>query len=123
MADDPPIRTVPILPVKSLARAMDFYIKLGFAAKAYQGGHRYGFLTRGDIEIHLRQSNTLIEDQHPGCGIYFYLDHGTAAPLQAEFCAAGVPLAEPLAPREWKMNEFSLRDPDANLLIFGEPID
>jgi hypothetical protein len=31
-------------------------------------------------------------------------------------------LVEPLAPREWKMNEFALRDPDGNQLVFGEGI-
>ncbi len=121
MADDPPIRTVPILPVKDLARAMDYYRKLGFAAKAYQDGHQYGFITRGDVEIHLSRAPNLVENQNH-CGVYFYLDHGTAAPLEAEFRAAGVPVSERLAPREWQMNEFALCDPDGNKLIFGEPL-
>lgn len=64
----------------------------------------------------------LVEGNNPGNGIYFYLASGTAAALEAEFRAAGAPILSPLSPREWKMNEFVLADPDANLLRFGEEI-
>jgi catechol 2,3-dioxygenase-like lactoylglutathione lyase family enzyme len=110
---------VPILPVKNLARAMDFYRRLGFSAHSWRDGDGYGFLTRDGLEIHLSKSDKLIENQNP-CGVYFYLVDGTAAALEAEFLAAGVSLSERLAAREWKQNEFALRDPDGNLLVFGE---
>jgi catechol 2,3-dioxygenase-like lactoylglutathione lyase family enzyme len=121
MAEKPTIRVAPILPVKNLTRAMDFYRSLGFQASAYQDGDGYGFLTRDNIDLHLSQSDMLIENQNP-CGVYFYLADGNAAALEAEFRAAGVKILSPLAPREWKMNEFVLSDPDGNLLRFGEHI-
>lgn len=122
MADATIHHLAPILPVKDLARSMDFYRRLGFSAQSYQNGDDYGFLSRGGIEMHLCQSSMLVEGQNP-CGVYFYLVRGTAAALEAEFRAAGAPILSPLAPREWKMNEFVLSDPDGNLLRFGEDIE
>jgi catechol 2,3-dioxygenase-like lactoylglutathione lyase family enzyme len=112
---------VPILPVKHLARAMDFYRLLGFSAHAWQDGDSYAFLTRDQLDIHLRTAPDLIEGQNPS-GVYFYLADNTAAALEAEFRAAGVKILSPLAPREWKMNEFVLSDADGNLLRFGEDL-
>src|SRR5258707_9443468 len=77
-------RIVPILPVRNLARAMDFYRLLGFAAHAWQNGDGYAFLTRDGLEIHLRTASDLIDNQNP-CGVYFYLADATAATLEAEF--------------------------------------
>ena len=114
-------RIVPILPVKNLARAMDFYRLLGFPTHPYQDGYGYAFLNRDGLDIHLSQSDMLIDNQNP-CGAYFYLADSTAAALEAEFRAAGAKILSPLAPREWKMNEFVLSDPDGNLLRFGEDI-
>ena len=119
MADHSTQHSVPILPVHNLARAMDFYRRLGFFAQPYQNGNDYAFLNRGGLELHLSASDVLIENHNP-CGVYFYLSDGSAAALEAEFRAAGVSILSPLAPREWKMNEFMLSDPDGNLLRFGE---
>jgi catechol 2,3-dioxygenase-like lactoylglutathione lyase family enzyme len=121
MAEKILTRIVPILPVKNLARAMDFYRRLGFSAHAWRNGDTYGFLDRDGLEIHLTRSEVLIQNQNP-CGVSFYLVDGTAAALEAEFLAAGISLTERLAPREWKRNEFALRDPDGNQLVFGEGI-
>jgi catechol 2,3-dioxygenase-like lactoylglutathione lyase family enzyme len=112
-------RIVPILPVNNLARAMDFYRLLGFSAHAWQDGDSYAFLTRDQLDIHLRTAPDLIEGQNPS-GVYFYLADNTASALEAGFRAAGVKILSPLAPREWKMNEFVVSDPDGNLLRFGE---
>ena len=114
-------RIVPILPVRNLAQAMDFYRLLGFSAHAWRDGDSYAFLTRDQLDIHLRAAPDLIEGQNPS-GIYFYLADGNAAALEAEFRAAGVEILSPLGPREWKMNEFVLSDPDGNLLRFGEDV-
>jgi catechol 2,3-dioxygenase-like lactoylglutathione lyase family enzyme len=114
-------RIVPILPVKNLGRAMDYYRLLGFSAHAWHDGDAYAFLTRNQLDIHLRTAPDLIEGQNHS-GVYFYLADNSAAALEAEFQAAGVQILSPLAPREWKMNEFVLSDPDGNLLRFGEDI-
>jgi catechol 2,3-dioxygenase-like lactoylglutathione lyase family enzyme len=121
MPKHPISRIVPILPVSDLSRAMTYYRSLGFSAEPYEDGDGYAFLTRDKLEIHLRTASDLIEGQNPS-GVYFYLAHGNAAALEAEFRAAHVPILSPLAPREWKMNEFVLSDPDGNLLRFGEDL-
>ena len=113
---------VPILAVKDLGRSIEFYARLGFSAERYRGGDIYAFLRRDGFQLHLSQSDTVIKEQNPGNGVYFYLARGTAAGLEAEFRTAGAPIASPLAQREWKMNEFVLVDPDANLLRFGEEL-
>lgn len=112
---------VPVLPVSDLTRAIDFYHLLGFTSKRYQDGDAYAFIQRDGHELHLSKSGRLIQDHSP-IGAYFYLIDGAAAALEAEFRAAGAPIAEPLAPREWKMNEFVVKDPDGNQLVFGEGI-
>lgn len=112
---------VPILPVKDMGRAIDFYKLLGFSAERYQNGDGYAFLERDGFRLHLNRSEMLVRDHNP-CGVYFYLERGTAASFESEFRAAGVPILSPLAQREWKMNEFVLDDPDGNLLRFGEPL-
>jgi predicted lactoylglutathione lyase len=112
---------VPILPVHDLARAMNFYRRLGFSAESYQNGDGYAFLKRDGLELHLAASEMLLDNQNP-CGVYFYLSNGSAAALEGEFRAAGVSILSPLATREWKMNEFVLSDLDGNLLRFGEQI-
>lgn len=114
-------RMAPILPVSDLEHAMAYYRRLGFSAEPYQNGDEYAFLTRDQLEIHLRTASDLIEGRNPS-GVYFYLACGKAAPLEAEFRAAHVPILSPLAPREWQMNEFVLSDPDGNLLRFGEDL-
>ena len=52
----------------------------------------------------------------------FTLKAETLKPFEAEFRAAGVTIVEALTPREWKMNEFVVNDPDGNQLVFGEGI-
>lgn len=112
---------VPVLPISDLTRAIDFYYRLGFTSKRYKDGDFYAFIQRDGHELHLRKLTTLNVEQNP-TSVYFYLIEGTAAALEAEFRASGITIREPLAPREWKMNEFVLNDPDGNQLVFGENI-
>jgi catechol 2,3-dioxygenase-like lactoylglutathione lyase family enzyme len=108
--------TSPILPVSDMERAVRFYESLGFQAAEYDA--TYVFLSRPGADIHLRKAPDLIEGENPS-GVYFYLETECAA-LEAEFRSAGVKILSSLAPREWKMNEFMISDPDGNLLRFGE---
>ena len=112
---------VPILPVHDLTQAIEFYERLGFTAKRYRDGDFYAFIQRDGRELHLSKTPELVRESN-FVRVYFYLSERTAAALEAEFRAAGIAIVEPLAPREWKMNEFALHDPDGNLLIFGESL-
>lgn len=110
---------VPILPVRAMARSVAFYGSLGFLVERYEEGDEYAFANRDEVQLHLRLAPDLVDGQNPS-GVYFYLAQGTAASLEAEFRAAGVPILSTLGVREWKMNEFMVSDPDGNLLRFGE---
>jgi len=121
MANNTIALVVPVLSVSDLTRAIDFYHRLGFSSKRYKDGDIYAFIQRDRHELHLRKFTTLNADQN-ATSVYFYLIEGTAAALEAEFRASGITIREPLAPREWKMNEFALNDPDGNQLVFGENI-
>jgi predicted enzyme related to lactoylglutathione lyase len=112
---------VPILPVQDLTRAIEFYEHLGFTAKRYRDGDFYAFIQRDGRELHLSKTPKLVPE-HNSVRVYFYLREGTAAALETQCRAAGMTIVEPLAPREWRMNEFVLRDPDGNRLIFGESL-
>jgi catechol 2,3-dioxygenase-like lactoylglutathione lyase family enzyme len=112
---------VPILPVRDLTQAIDFYARLGFTAKRYGGGDFYAFIQRDGRELHLSKTPELVPEDN-FVRVYFYLREGTSAALEAQCRAAGMAIVEPLTPREWKMKEFVLRDPDGNRLIFGESL-
>jgi len=112
---------VPILPVRDLTRAIEFYQQLGFTARRYRDGDFYAFIQRDGRQLHLSKTPELFPE-HNFVRVYFYLHDGTAAALEAECRAAGMAIVEPLTPREWKMKEFVLRDPDGNRLIFGESL-
>jgi catechol 2,3-dioxygenase-like lactoylglutathione lyase family enzyme len=112
---------VPILPVRDLARSMNFYRRLGFTAQAWGDGDQYGFLHRDRQSVHLSRSEKLVGTESPSAA-YFYLIKDTAESLQAEFIAAGIEIIEPLAPRPWKMKDFTVSDPDGNMLHFGEEL-
>jgi catechol 2,3-dioxygenase-like lactoylglutathione lyase family enzyme len=113
---------VPVLPVQDLTRAIEFYERLGFTAKRYRDGDFYAFIQRDGRELHLSKTPELVPE-HNVVRVYFYLGEGTAVALEAQCRANGMTIVQPLTPREWKMKEFVLRDPDGNLLIFGESLN
>ncbi|WP_263365711.1 VOC family protein [Edaphobacter bradus] len=87
----------------------------------YKDGDSYAFIHRDGQELHLRSTPSLDPASNPTT-TYFFLNEGTASSLESEFKAAGIEFTQPLKPREWRMNEFVLHDPDRNQLIFGENI-
>lgn len=113
---------VPVLPVQDLTRAIEFYERLGFTAERYRDSDFYAFIQRDGRELHLSKTPELVPE-HNVVRVYFYLREGTAVALEAQCRANGMTIVQPLTPREWKMKEFVLRDPDGNRLIFGEPLN
>jgi len=89
--------------------------------KAWQNGATYAFIQRDGLELHLSRSEKLSGNQSPSAA-YFYLIKGAAESLEAEFRAAGIQILNPLAPRPWKMKDFTISDPDGNMLHFGEEL-
>jgi catechol 2,3-dioxygenase-like lactoylglutathione lyase family enzyme len=111
----------PVLPVRSVARALEHYRKLGFTANAYKeavdGDPVYGFLSRGAIELHLSRFTELDPAKNTSA-CYLYVDDANA--LHAEWRAADVGgrLTSP-EDTPYQLREFAHVDPDGNLLRVG----
>ena len=99
-----------------MTRALAFYAKMGFIGQTVN--KEYAVLFRQHAHLHLSLREGCDESS---CGAYLYPPPGTLEALQAEFTEAGIPISSPLALRSWHMNEFTVNDPDGNLLRFGEP--
>ncbi|WP_422378659.1 bleomycin resistance protein [Roseibium sp.] len=74
---------------------------------------RYAILGRDGIELHLTAS----PDVQPSVAYCFVED---VAAYYTEVQAAGANITEAIADQPWEMREFETKDPDGNLLIFGE---
>lgn len=106
-------RIAPIFSVRDLDAALEFYRRLGFSVRAYQGGG-YGFAARDEIELHLGVPS---REHHPGSA-YLFVDDADG--LAAEWRAAGVDVHTP-EDTEWGQHEGALEDPDGNVIRFGSP--
>jgi catechol 2,3-dioxygenase-like lactoylglutathione lyase family enzyme len=104
----------PIFSVRNLDAALDFYRRLGFTVRAYQGGG-YGFAMRDGVELHL---GVPTREHHSGSA-YLFVDDSDQ--LAAEWRAAGVEVNGP-EDCEWGQHEGALVDPDGNVIRFGSPI-
>jgi len=115
-AQSPVTFIAPVLPVADLNRALAFYEALGFTGYVHD---EYAVLSRQHSHIHLAVESTC---EAKSCGAYLYPPPGTLQALQSEFLAAGIPIRSALAAGPWQMNEFTVCDPDGNVLRFGEPV-
>jgi catechol 2,3-dioxygenase-like lactoylglutathione lyase family enzyme len=118
--------TIPILPARDLDETRAFYERLGFQAPGWWptefGG--YAILRRGDLSMHFFLFPDISSDQnYAQC--YWRVKDVDA--LYAEFAGAGLPRQgtprlEPVEDREWGMREFSIIDPNGNLVRVGQLI-
>lgn len=117
------VQITPFLGVSALAPAVAFYHDaLGFAVFVDQGG--YAYLERDRIGLRLLQLDEGACNP-PGCG-HVYIDVRDASGLYAKLALAGSGLPpERLGPPKDQphgQREFWVRDPDGNLVTFGEGI-
>ena len=110
----------PKLPMRNLAITNDFYCNLlGFHQIAnYQN---YLILKKDNIEIHFFEFKNLNPLENYG-QVYIRTNH--IEDLYHQFIKNKVPI-HPNAPLEikaWGQKEFSILDPDNNLLTFGQSL-
>lgn len=110
----------PKLPMRNMVITKDFYIKnLGFSQLAnYQN---YLILTKDKIEIHFFEFKNLNPFENYG---QVYIRTNDIDTLYQEFINNEVPI-HPHAHLEiktWGQKEFSILDPDNNLLTFGQSL-
>ncbi|MEM9200321.1 MAG: VOC family protein [Actinomycetota bacterium] len=104
---------IPVFRVKSVQASATWYARLGFELT---GSHQfepgfplYGFLRRGEVQIHLSEHKG---DAPKKSLAYFWVDD--VAPVSAEFGVA-------VETQPWG-HEVSLTDPDGNRIRVAQPI-
>ncbi len=113
----------PILPVRDMDKALDFYKRLGFKEGfLWQEPVTYAVLNVGEnVAVHL----SLLDQKHRNSmvkSIIYLFVHDVDAMYQRcldEQIAIHVELAD----RDYRMRDFEILDPDGNLLTFGKGLD
>lgn len=111
---------IPKLPMCNKAQTLSFYIeKLGFTSIGNQDFDAYLMLKRDQIELHF----FLFEDLNPleNYG-QVYIRCNNIETVYEQLIQGGAPIHPngALATKPWGQKEFSILDPDRNLLTFGE---
>ncbi|HEX7919062.1 MAG TPA: glyoxalase superfamily protein [Gemmatimonadales bacterium] len=108
----------PLLEVPDVASSADFYrTKLGFRTDPGTASPEYAVVWRENAAVHLTKGGT----RPAGVRIFFWVKDVDA--LHAEFLGREVPIDVPLETRSYGIRDFSVRDHDGVVLIFGQDID
>ncbi|MDZ4714751.1 MAG: VOC family protein [Cytophagales bacterium] len=112
----------PKLPMRDKTTTRDFYInKLGFQPVGPADYDGYLMLQKDGIEIHFFEFKELDPKENYG---QVYIRTDEIDKLYQSLLAKKVSIhpAGPLETKPWGQREFSLVDPDTNLLTFGQSI-
>ncbi|MHA7775949.1 bleomycin resistance protein [Roseibium sp. M-1] len=125
MPDSKPARLAhiaPVFPVTDLAVSVAYYRdRLLFDVRfewADADGEppRYAILCRDNVELHLSSGAA----RHPAAA-YCFVDGIDG--YYAQVSEAGAGIEEAICDRPWNMREFGAKDPDGNILYFGEHLE
>lgn len=110
----------PKLPMRNKAATRDFYInKLGFHAIGSTDFDGYLMVGKDNIELHFFEFKDLDPTENYG-QVYIRTDNIDG--LYKTYATMGLIHPNgPLEAKPWGQREFSLLDPDTNLLTFGQP--
>lgn len=112
----------PKLPMRNKAVTKDFYKnKLGFKELGSTDFDAYLMVKKDKIEIHFFEFKDLNPNENYG---QVYIRTNNIHKLYKHFIASGVAIHPNgnLEIKPWKQIEFSILDPDNNLLTFGQSI-
>ncbi|MBI2730270.1 MAG: VOC family protein [Sphingobacteriales bacterium] len=112
----------PMLPMRNKQITHDFYVhQLGFTAINPENYPQYLMIRKDKIEIHFFLFETLNPLEHDGM-CYIRTDNVEEWYQLAVDKKLDIPELGHLQIKPWNQKEFSFRDPDNNLLAFGENI-
>lgn len=110
----------PVLMVRDVPAAIDFYAQLGFRLVFCDSpaAARYAGIRRDDVELHLQWHDAREWSFPVDRPTYRFVVQDVDA-LHAELCVRGAVLdIKPVSDTPWGTREFHLRDPDGNGLQF-----
>ena len=112
----------PKLPMRNKAVTKDFYInKLGFQNAGSADYEGYLMVQKDDIEIHFFEFKE-IDPKENYSGVYIRTDNIDSLYQSLLDNNVSIHPNGPLETKPWGQREFSLLDPDNNLLTFGERV-
>ena len=112
----------PKLPMRDKAVTKDYYVnKLGFAESGSSEHEGYLMVQKDAIQIHFFEFKDLDPKENYG---QVYIRTDTIDTLYQSFLDRNVSIHPngPLQTKPWGQKEFSLLDPDHNLLTFGQSL-
>jgi hypothetical protein len=111
----------PKLPMRDKAATKHFYIKLGFQqfGNDYDG---YLMVQKDNIQIHFFEFAALDPKENYG-QVYIRTDDIDMLYQTMLDNQVGIHPAGHLQTKPWRQKEFSLLDPDNNLLTFGQSVE
>jgi catechol 2,3-dioxygenase-like lactoylglutathione lyase family enzyme len=112
----------PKLPMRNKAATKDFYLnQLGFQELGSVDYDEYLMVTKDDIEIHFFEFKALDPKENYG---QVYIRTNDIDTLYQEMLDKKLSIhpAGPLQVKPWGQKEFSMLDPDNNLLTFGQGV-
>lgn len=118
MASRPQIfnTVAPVLPARSLDRALAHYTQLGFETSESEHGD-YGFAKRDQVWIHFAAAPDLDRDAEGGACYIYVADADVLYEEWRDSKALGVLI--PPGDTDYGLREFAHIDPDGNLIRIG----
>ncbi|MFL0685744.1 MAG: bleomycin resistance protein [Algoriphagus aquaeductus] len=111
----------PKLPMRDKSATKEFYHKLGFSEFGKSDFPGYLMIRKEGVELHFFEFAELNPQENYG---QVYIRVSQIELVYQDFLDKGVAIHPngPLQTKPWGQKEFSLLDPDHNLLTFGEGI-
>jgi len=115
---------IPTLPCRSMSATVEFYKRLGFEGGAHEFNSEYAILRRGAVELHFFTHKELVPaESSAGCYIRVLdVESIYRSISSSQLPRTGIPRMDTLEDKPWGLREFSVVDPDGNLLRIGQII-
>jgi catechol 2,3-dioxygenase-like lactoylglutathione lyase family enzyme len=108
----------PLLLVPDVCATADFYRKiLGFKGDPGAGTSDYSVVWRDNAAVHLARG----EQAPTGVRLFFWVKDVDG--LHAELIGRGAAIEVPIGTRSYGVRDFSVRDPNGILVVFGQDRD